>query len=150
MRNTRQYLNANSYSLIYIQLPITIHLKTLNKFYLRLNLTSCLTLGDMVPRDQCPQTSWYDSRSFQTGKTCFRRLVDSGHCRFRHEYEIFAYLRCSALGKKQFPNYLIFPLMFYLLINAFKFVRVTQCSSVNRNIGKSRSKHIKQGPLTRI
>ena len=129
-RAARFALNPNSYSRIYIQLRITIHLKTLNKFFLRLNLTSCLTLGGMVPRDQCPQTSWYDSRSFQIGKTCFRRLVDSGHCRFRHEYEIFAYFRCSALGKKNITNYLIFPLMFYLLINAFKFVRVTQCSSL--------------------
>ena len=98
-RAARFALNANSYSHIYIQLRITIHLKTLNKFFLRLNLTSCLTLGGMVPREQCPHTSWYDSRSFQTGKTCFRRLVDSGHCRFRHEYETFAYFRCSALGK---------------------------------------------------
>ena len=87
-----------------ILIPVFIYnceLKTLSKsFFLRLNLTSCLTVGGMVPRDQCPHTSWYDSRSFQTGKTCFRKLVDSGHCRCRHEYETFAYFRCSALGKK--------------------------------------------------
>ena len=138
-------LNTYSYSRIYIQLRITIHLKTLSKsFFLRLNLTSCLTVGGMVPRDQCPQTSWYDSRSFQTGKTCFRRLVDSGHCRFRHEYEIFAYFRCSALGKSIFTYYLIFPLMFYLLINAFKFVRVTQCSSLytSQSIGTQANQEV--------
>ena len=129
-RGARFALNANSYSHIYIQLRITIHLKTLNKFFLRLNLTSCLTLGGMVPRDQCPQTSWYDSRSFQTGKTCFRRLVDSGHCRFRHGYETFAYFRCSALGKK-----------IYLLSGSLSVQVYTHPSQSEHR--KSRSMHIK-------
>ena len=35
-RAVRFALNANSYSLIYIQLRITIHLKTLNKFFFKI------------------------------------------------------------------------------------------------------------------